>query len=79
MRKTQYNPVVISNVYPLGKGEVACSNHASSTIPRNKYRNVFNEFLYGFFAAMLCIIALAILICSFYAIHYCIITYMLAH
>ena len=32
MRKSQRNPVVISNVLSLGKGEVACSNHAGSTI-----------------------------------------------
>ena len=32
MRKRQRNPVVINNVLPLGKGEVACSNHAGSTI-----------------------------------------------
>ena len=32
MKKTQRNPLVITNVLPLGKGEVACSNHAGSTI-----------------------------------------------
>ena len=42
MKKTQYNPLVISNVYSLGKGEVACSNHASSTISCKNILNVFN-------------------------------------
>jgi len=32
MRKRQRNPVVINSVLTLGKGEVACSNHAGSTI-----------------------------------------------
>jgi len=32
MKKRQRNPIVISNVLSLGKGEVACSNHAGSTI-----------------------------------------------
>ena len=32
MKKRQRNPVVINSVLPLGKGEVACSNHAGSTI-----------------------------------------------
>jgi hypothetical protein len=32
MKKRLQNPMVITNVYFLGKGEVACSNHASSTI-----------------------------------------------
>ena len=32
MRKRQRNPVVINSVLSLGKGEVACSNHAGSTI-----------------------------------------------
>ena len=32
MKKRLQNPLVIDNVYFLGKGEVACSNHASSTI-----------------------------------------------
>ena len=31
MKKRQRNPLVIEWVYTLGKGEVACSNHASST------------------------------------------------
>jgi len=32
MRKRQRNPIVINSVLSLGKGEVACSNHAGSTI-----------------------------------------------
>lgn len=32
MIKRQRNPTVITNVFTLGKGEVACSNHAGSTI-----------------------------------------------
>ena len=32
MKKTQRNPTVITSVLTLGKGEVACSNHAGSTI-----------------------------------------------
>ena len=44
MRKRQRNPVVISNVLTIGKGEVACSNHAGSTI-LSLLNNVLRSYL----------------------------------
>tara|TARA_E500000178_G_scaffold355980_2_gene430900 strand:+ start:3949 stop:4188 length:240 start_codon:yes stop_codon:yes gene_type:complete len=79
MKKTQRNPVVIDNVYHLAKVGVEGSNPFTRSKHPHKYASYFNELLCGFFAVTMCIIALAILICAIYAIHYCIITYMLAH
>lgn len=57
MIKTQRNPTVITNVYFLGKGEVACSNHASSTIFFQTLYNVFRMLRRPFIYLLSCIIA----------------------
>ena len=57
MIKTQRNPVVISDVYFLGKGEVACSNHASSTIPIKILFNIFRMLRRSFVYLLSCIFA----------------------
>lgn len=51
MKKRQRNPLLIEWVYTLGKGEVACSNHASSTI-----LSKFIKHLCGFLFCLLCCI-----------------------
>ena len=69
MKKIHNNPIVIDNVFFLGKGEVACSNHASSTILRKILSFIFRALRRFLFQIISCIFAvLLVLWCIGYAL-----------
>ena len=69
MKKRLQNPMVINNVYFLGKGEVACSNHASSTILTKILSITFKALRRFLFQIISCIFAvLLVLWCIGYAL-----------
>ena len=69
MKKRLQNPMVITNVYFLGKGEVACSNHASSTILTKILSNIFRTLRRFFVQILSCIFAVILVLwCIGYAL-----------
>ena len=71
MKKRLQNPLVIDNVYTLGKGEVACSNHASSTIHFQNILNVFRVLWLFWLKLTSFIIAVLLLFWTVFTIYVC--------
>ena len=67
MKKRLQKPLLIDNVYFFGKGEVACSNHASSTTLFTIFPFIFRALWKIFFHLVVCIFAVLI---SIYIIGY---------
>lgn len=69
MRKRLQNPLVISNVYFLGKGEVVSSNLTSSTIPLKILSFIFRALRRFFVQILSCIFAVILVLwCIGYAL-----------
>ena len=69
MRKRLQNPLVISNVYFLGKGEVVSSNLTSSTIPLKILSFIFRTLRRFFVQILSCIFAVILVLwCIGYAL-----------
>ena len=69
MRKRLQNPIVISNVYFLGKGEVVSSNLTSSTIPLKILSFIFRTLRRFFVQILSCIFAVILVLwCIGYAL-----------
>lgn len=69
MRKRLQNPIVITNVYFLGKGEVVSSNLTSSTIPLKILSFIFRTLRRFFVQILSCIFAVILVLwCIGYAL-----------
>lgn len=69
MRKRLQNPMVISNVYFLGKGEVVSSNLTSSTTPLKILSFIFRTLRRFFVQILSCIFAVILVLwCIGYAL-----------
>lgn len=69
MKKRLQNPMVISNVYFLGKGEVVSSNLTSSTIPLKILSFIFRTLRRFFVQILSCIFAVILVLwCIGYAL-----------
>ena len=69
MKKRLQNPMVITNVYFLGKGEVVSSNLTSSTIPLKILSFIFRTLRRFFIQILSCIFAVILVLwCIGYAL-----------
>lgn len=69
MKKRLQNPMVITNVYFLGKGEVVSSNLTSSTIPLKILSFIFRTLRRFFVQILSCIFAVILVLwCIGYAL-----------